>query len=134
MSEIGLNLEKFNFNTPGKIPYKECIALIKQASVTLIFRPSDLNYALGTKVFDYIHSDAPILGILENENETAKFIRKASLGIVVPNNSQAILDALNKLANGEAFQRNWNFLKKFNRRELTRKLAKYFDKIMEVAT
>jgi len=131
ISKIKLDLNTFEFRLLGHMPYETCISLVTQASVNLIFRPSNLNHALGTKIFDYLHSDVPVLGILDDVNETAKFIREGNLGIVTPNDPKAILAALNRLVKERHFQRNWTFLKKFNRKEITKKLVKLFDRIVE---
>jgi len=131
LNQVGLSLDDVQLNLPGYIPYKQCLRLIKQASVALIMRPPILNFALGSKIFDYLHSSAPVLGILDPKNETAQFIRKANVGFVVPNKPQAILKALNQIIKNSQFQRNWNFIKKYHRRELTKRLANFLNIVLE---
>jgi glycosyltransferase involved in cell wall biosynthesis len=131
INQVGLNLNELQLNLPGYIPYKQCLGLIKQSSVNLIMRPPHLNFALGSKIFDYLHSEAPVLGILDPKNETAKFIQNANVGIVVPNDPQAILAALTQLIENKQHQRKWNYIKKYHRRELTKRLAKFFNIVLE---
>jgi len=131
ISEIKLDLNTFELRLLGHLPYETCISLVRQASVNLIFRPSVLNYALGSKIFDYLHSDVPVLGILDDVNETARFIKKGNLGIIAPNDPKSILAALNRLLKERHFQKNWNFLKNYNREGISKKLAKLFDIIIE---
>ena len=131
ISDIGLDLNQVEFKFLGHLTYEKCLDLIKQASATLIFRPSTFNFGMSSKIFDYLHSEGPILGILDEENEAAQFIKKANCGIVVSKTSQAILAGLKKLVRNKDFQRNNSFIKKFHRRELTERLVTLLDKIVE---
>ena len=131
INKIKLDLNSVEFRFLGHLPYETCISLTGQASANLIIRPTYLNHALSSKVFDYLHSDVPVLGVLDDTNEIAKFIQKGNLGIAAPNDPRQISAALNRLMNERHFQRNWEFLKQFDRREITKKLAQLFNKIME---
>jgi len=131
ISEVGIDLSKFKFNPLGYLTHAKCIAITKQVSINFTILPPVYNFVISAKIFDYIHSEAPILAIIHEVDKTAKLIRRGNLGLVVTFESQALLKGSIKLTESGQFQRNWKLLNQFHHRELTNKLANRFNKITE---
>ena len=124
---------KFNiadvFEYKGYVPNDECNIIVQKSNLLVIILPPDKNIALAVKIFSYIHSDSPILGIMDSKGETAKFIEKSNIGIVVKNEVNEIVKGLIKLSNQVTFDKNWDYIKLFDRRNLTRTLGNLFNEV-----
>jgi glycosyltransferase involved in cell wall biosynthesis len=114
----------------GFVPNEECNAMMEKSHLLVINLPADKNIALVVKIFSMIHSESPILGIMDQSSETANFILKSKTGIVVKNTVQDIFEGLMKLIDAK-FERNWSYIQLFDRKNLTVKLADVFNRVIE---
>jgi len=114
----------------GFVPNDECNLMMKKSHLLVINLPSDKNIALVVKIFSLIHSDSPILGIMDQSSETATFILKSNTGIVVKNTIKDIHDGLLKLIDTK-IERKWEYIQLFDRKNLTVKLADLFNEVIE---
>jgi glycosyltransferase involved in cell wall biosynthesis len=114
----------------GFIPNEECNMVLEKSHLLVINLPAHKNSALVVKIFSMIHSDSPILGIMDQSSETANFILKSKTGIVVKNTMQDILEGLMELIDAK-FDRNWQYIQLFDRKNLTAKFAEVFNKVIE---
>jgi len=118
----------------GWINHSKCLESQKMADVLLLIieDKKNSNAVLTGKLFEYIISDRPILA-LAPEGDAKDIIEETNTGIVVPpNNEEKIMQAIISYyeqwkANTLYINPNWNNINKYNRKNLTRKLAHLFN-------
>lgn len=116
------------------IPHADALGEMAKAGALVVIEDSYIaDFGYSAKLFDYLVSRRPILAITPTWGGTAEIVTGADLGIVVePGDVDAIEAALLRLIKerrgditvGEA---SWDALKKFNRRTLTKRLARHLD-------
>ncbi len=89
------------------------------------------------KIFEYLASKTPILATIPLDGVAADLIRKSNSGIVVKTDDvkgigNAILSLYNRWKTGNLiFNINSNVKKTYDRKELTKKLAQFFNEVIE---
>ena len=128
-----LHLEEY-VKLKGYMPHKKCLELIMNSDVVLLLITSKEN--LTGKMFEYLASQKPILAIAPMDGLASKLIRSLDAGVIVPPGhvkhvKKAILLFYNRWRSGELLvtSNNYNRIQKFNRRHLTQRLSKIFDKL-----
>lgn len=121
----------------NQVPLQEAYKYMFSSSLLLLIEPTN---ALTTKAFEYLATGKPILAIIP-ESELAELIREYSdtSYIITTGNvdeiADAILDAYSKWKEGRltltSFEKVNRFREKYNRKNLTRELAKIFDEVIE---
>lgn len=124
------------------VPHAESIKYLLEADAMLLLIDEDKysKMILSGKVFEYLGASLitgkPILAIAP-EGEAADLIRETSAGDIIPHNngeylSKIFLKYYNDFLSGkkETFAANSRAIKQYDRRLLTEKLAKVFDKII----
>jgi len=87
------------------------------------------------KLFDYIGAEKPIIAIIP-DGDCARIVREGNLGWVVDANNSSkmrdiILEVYQKWTNDELkITPDWDYLKRFDRRNLTGRLAYIFDNLI----
>ena len=73
------NLED-KYNCTGVMDYEQALQLIQQTNICLL--NSKFNYALGTKIFDYIYANKPIIALISTNSAIADVLQNFENGFV----------------------------------------------------
>jgi glycosyltransferase involved in cell wall biosynthesis len=118
----------------GFVPHQTALQMMRESDVSVVllggevFPPSEIP----AKTFEYLHAARPILAIAA-EGDLAETLRQSGLGIVVPPQSidlvvQALRQLVTDYSAGELRRApNLEFVRRFDRRALTGKLAQTLD-------
>jgi glycosyltransferase involved in cell wall biosynthesis len=119
----------------GYQPHKTAVANIKKADVLWMISNFDRSHkqVKSGKLFEYFGAAKPILGLMHN-GEEARLLQEYGAGYVGSLNSeeqlsQEIAGIYSQWKNSSLPEPNQEFIDQFNRKKLTQKLAKLFDKI-----
>lgn len=128
-----LQLEKY-VKLKGQMSHKKCLEFLMSSDVLLLLVTSKEN--LTGKMFEYFASQKPIIALSPIDGLASDLIRSIDAGIVIPPKDigqikKAILLYYNRWSNEELLlSSNYSDkIQKFNRRHLTRRLSKIFDKL-----
>ncbi len=116
--------------------HKEALKMLVSSNALLLLEGggvgSDAFYT--GKVFEYMYTNRPVIAVLP-KGCAADLVRETNIGLVsdfddVTKTKQNILQLYKLWENGETFTgQNFDLIKKFERRELTKKLVDIFDKL-----
>jgi len=114
--------------------HKKCLEYLMASDVLLLLITSKEN--LTGKMFEYFASQKPIIAISPIDGLASKIIRSINAGTVIPPRNielvkKTILSYYNRWRNEKLFQPlNYSDkIEKFNRKILTQRLSKIFDKV-----
>ncbi|HEX7400733.1 MAG TPA: glycosyltransferase [candidate division Zixibacteria bacterium] len=136
---INLNrmLEKYNLkdlvHLKGYLPHRESLDLMKKTSLLLLVT-ADHPSIFPAKVFEYLRLKKPILGIMPEKSQIAKFIIRMKAGKVLSPEDpdgikKSLFSYLEDFKRGElAFDSNPDEVVRFERRSITARLSFLFDK------
>lgn len=121
----------------GYVPHDVCIRYQLSADVLVLIEGSGIgaNAFYTGKIFEYMNTKRPIIGILP-EGVAKDLVLESKIGITcdtdkVEEIEKAILMYYEKwLQNSLDFEPDFNVIKKFERKELTRSLAEIFNKAL----
>lgn len=121
----------------GYVPHNECIRCQLGADVLVLIegcgRGSDAFYT--GKIFEYMNTGRPVLAVLPENGAAADLVRESKIGVVAhTENVEAIKAALkgyyDSWTEGRLeFSPDRSVIERFERKELTRKLAEVFDSL-----
>lgn len=123
-----------------RLPHRAAVDFMRGASVLLLLLPATAQGRLTPtgKIFDYMASGTPILAIVPEDGIAADLINETGTGCVVsPESTEKIIEVLELIATDyQAFRSRYfhprpEVIRRFERRELTRKLAQVFDELAE---
>ncbi len=132
-----LHLEE-NVKLKGYIAHKKCLELIINSDVLLLLITilgSKGKEILTGKIFEYLASKKPIIAIAPQDGLASELIQKLDAGIIIPpRNVNLVKEAIIKFYNSwlnkkQITIKNNDELKKYDRRLLTQKLTKIFEKV-----
>ncbi|MBN1274313.1 MAG: glycosyltransferase [Candidatus Aminicenantes bacterium] len=82
----------------GYIPFTHSVALVKGASVLIYFGGKEGYFQFQSKIFEYAAAGRPILAVKQSETDMGPaYVERNELGEVVPNEKEALCEALEKL-------------------------------------
>ncbi len=123
-------------NIVGYVPHDECIKRQLQSDVLVLIegtgRGADAFYT--GKIFEYMNTDRPVLAILPEKGAAADLVRKTKIGDVAHTDDvsaikNVIFDYYGKWRdNNLIFAPDRTEIEKYERYELTKKLASVFDR------
>ena len=123
-------------NIIGYVPHDECIKRQLQSDVLVLIegtgKGADAFYT--GKIFEYMNTDRPVLAILPENGAAADLVRKTGIGVVAhTDNVSAIKDVIYDYYgkwrdNNLVFAPDRTEIEKYERYELTKKLASVFDR------
>lgn len=122
-----------SFNLIGIVPHNEAIKWLKDADVLLLITGGNRKEQ-PAKIFEYIATGKPIFALAPENGATAKVLRDAGTGIIVPyDNPQKIAAGLKKLISAikmkESPRPRWEGILKYERKNLTGQLADIFNQV-----
>jgi glycosyltransferase involved in cell wall biosynthesis len=125
---------------PGQLPHDRCLARMFQADVLFLpfCRYKDNSYMswLPLKLYDYLLVAKPVLAAVP-DGELKDTLRRAGTGIFVrPDSPGDFAEALLRLqrehaGGGIRIAPDWDYIRQFERRALTGRLAKLMDAVLE---
>jgi glycosyltransferase involved in cell wall biosynthesis len=112
----------------GVVPHDEAVSLMRSADILYLSHvDADRQWAVPGKVYEYLASGVPVLGLTPSDKETAQIIRKVGGGITVsPEDPGALYEVLAEAFRAKQLvvpERQIDALNGFERRQLTAKLA-----------
>lgn len=121
------------------LPHSQTIELICQADILLLFSgPGAKSDAeLPGKLFEYLRAGKPILGIVHPDGVCAEILLKAKSGVVASQEDSKqiesrLLELYEQWNEGTlGIDPDWDYIRLFERRQLTSRLAEVFDKVIE---
>ncbi len=127
-----------NIDYVGYVPHNEVFKYVKNTTILLLVvqTKNRMELAYTGKIFEYINSEKPILALVPKDGVAVDLIRKTNTGVVVEPDDvdgikKAILDSYNKWKNNDLkIEPNWNVIKQYERKNLTKKLAQIFDELI----
>jgi glycosyltransferase involved in cell wall biosynthesis len=124
---------------PGYVEHWESLAELQLADCLLLFEPSGAGtIRLPGKIFEYVASGRPILALVPPDGVAAKVIRESRTGVIVPPDDvqaieAALLTFLQEWKTGRlVVQPDAQVIQRFERRQLTRRLAAILDEVTSV--
>jgi hypothetical protein len=126
-------------NERGVVPHDEALSLMRSADILYLpHSVAERQWVVPGKVYEYLASGSPVLGLMPPGQETAAIIGKVGGGVTVsPEHPGTLFEALadafrrKKL---EVPERDVDALNAFERRRLTAKLARVLDHAASHAT
>lgn len=116
------------------VPYQQNLGVLAQAAILLVI-PGLGQGSLTTKLFEYFKLGKFVLALAPSYNTAMQeVLTKANVGITVdPESSSEIAVGLNHLIElvetGQKPQPNWAYIEQFDRKNLTRQLAKLLNEL-----
>jgi glycosyltransferase involved in cell wall biosynthesis len=114
------------------LPHSEVIKEQQKTKVLLLLvnQTPNAKAILTGKIFEYLAASVPILAIGPPEGDLARVLKATNSGLISDFNDQASLKKnILDLYSGKAMNFNQHEIKKYSRRELTRKLTDLLNKI-----
>lgn len=116
------------------IPYREAIGEMMGSDLLLVFQGAHFNSQIPAKIYEYLRTGRPILGLVDQAGDTASQLRLfEEVGLANISNKTEIVTAfqywLDRRTNSDclaAQQRNVNSVKRYSRASHTEKLAALF--------
>jgi glycosyltransferase involved in cell wall biosynthesis len=137
-------IEKSDFTTTyrlyGQLPHHEALKIVLESDVLLVFLGGTLfnESEIPGKLFEYIATKKPIIAIAPKKGDTAQILKKCGLGIIIEpgqtdDYKHAIKDLYDKKMNNEIKTHvNEDFLLKFDRKQLTKRLADIMTEVIKI--
>lgn len=139
INDVGIN-EIIEFK--GFVKHNEIIKLYNEADLNLLIldKDEDAKRVYTAKIFEYMASGKDILAIAPPDSEVSDLIKKSNTGVLVNNydDMEGIKKDIYKFIEAKEkriklFNRNYDFINRFSRKNLTEKLAKIFDEIIGIS-
>jgi len=124
------------FELLGPVPYHSLSALRQQSDLMLLVINEGPEHAgtYGSKLFEYLGSNRPVLALAGREGVAARLIEQARAGAVLPHDPAAIAEAV--LGYYQRWQEghfdhapDWAVIQRYTRRNLAARLAAEFDRL-----
>lgn len=136
--KIDPEIPKENIDIVGYVPHKEVFKYMENTTILLLVVQTKRGKGTYTgKIFECIASEKPILALVSKNGVAADLIQETNTGVIVDPDDvdgikKAILDLYQKWENNSLkIKPNWEAIKKYDRRNLTKKLASIFDKFVD---
>ena len=120
----------------GNIPHDQILSELQNADLLLLILPNHQKTVYSGKLFEYLGSNRPILGLVPTDGVAAEIIEDTKSGIVVdPEDLSAIEDTIygyyNQWRNGELTHFLSENTDKYSYTQIVPRLAKYLDEIYD---
>lgn len=123
----------------GQVSHDKVFEYISKTSMLLLFVSKKRGEScIPGKSFEYIRSNKPILALVPINGATSTLIKETNTGIIVePEDIEGIKNAILKLYhqwknNKLKMEPNWENIKQYERKNLTKNLASIFDELITV--
>ncbi len=114
--------------------YTRALAEMLSVDGLLIFQGKDSNPAIPAKLYEYIRARRPLFALVDDQGETAKALREARVGTLVPLDSSeriatGLLQFLEEIRNGTALIAATAEVERHSRRNRALELARVFEEV-----
>ena len=128
---------------PARVPYLDALNILTQADGVLSLGSTERHYT-ASKIYPNIFSRRPVLSVYHEASSVCDVVRRANAGLLVTYDDvqraesrvEAIADALLRLTEPGVYdpeQVDWASFDEFSARNMTRRLARQFDGVIERA-
>jgi len=116
------------------IPYQEALAEMLTADGLLVFQGRTSNPAVPAKLYEYLRARRPIFAMVDAEGETAKVLRSAQAGAIVPLDdpakiAQSLETFLQEVRMGTAALPQPEEVERHSRKHKAQQLAALFEEV-----
>jgi hypothetical protein len=116
------------------MPYTRALAEMLSVDGLLIFQGKDSNPAIPAKLYEYIRARRPLFALVDDQGETAKALREARVGTLVPLDSSeriatGLLQFLEEIRNGTALIAAAAEVERHSRKNRALELARVFEEV-----
>jgi hypothetical protein len=117
------------------ISYREALGEMLDADGLLIFQGQESNANIPAKLYEYLRAQRPILALVDPQGDTARALRAARVGTIVPMHSveqisNGLLEFLKQVRAGTCATPSAADVMSYSRATRTKVLAKLFDTIL----
>jgi len=121
-----------------RLKYQELIQKLNESDLLLIFLPDDKKYnmILTAKIFDYLPLKIPVMGFCPESSDVYKMIKSGNLGFsIIPgdyNQGKKVIEEIIYQWKEDKLKKNHGndeLIKRFTRRNLSKRFAKVLDSI-----
>jgi glycosyltransferase involved in cell wall biosynthesis len=138
-----LLIEKFRLanviEIKGFVEHKKALQFMLNSHIIFLIVPTTSGYKFvyTTKIFEYIASGVPILGLVHPQGVAAELIKRTRTGVVVDSEDveaikEAIIDFYRRYKENKlVIEPDRDEIRKYDRKELTKKLAEFFDEVCQ---
>jgi glycosyltransferase involved in cell wall biosynthesis len=117
------------------IPYPAALEEMLNCDACLLLQASNCNQQIPAKIYEYLYSGKPILGLTDPEGDTARMMRNLGMSSIVPLDDtaaikQAIPRFLDEVRGNRAFVPAPETIEQFSRRNLTSRLARTLSELL----
>jgi glycosyltransferase involved in cell wall biosynthesis len=115
------------------MPHRESLRYLLSADILLVVQgPGRTN--LAAKTFEYLSTGKPILALAPRGGSVDQLLSEANVGLVIDSESPqeiaaGLLELIRRVREGEKPEPNWEFIRQFTRRNLTRRLVDCLDQL-----
>lgn len=126
----GINME--NLTRILHLPKEKALAFAAGSSFLFLVMPPYAKWIPG-KIFEYLRLGKPILALVPEDGDVARIVKEAKAGFVLSHEPDKMKEQLKVIfdqwgkGNFNNFHPDWEYVAQFERRNLTKKLAKIFD-------
>lgn len=120
-----------NLSLLGYISHDDSVQELKNADMLILPLRQEPEYkkALPGKIFEYLASLKPVLGIGQEDGAAAQLLNKSNAGIMLDwPRGEEMADFISKVRNGE-FKSLGTGIEKYSRRNLTKKMIELFEQL-----
>jgi glycosyltransferase involved in cell wall biosynthesis len=135
--EIDPRVPKRMVSILGQVPHNKVLKYLAKSSIFLLYVSKKRgNACIPAKIFEYIRASRPILSLIPKKGAAANLIKETNTGIVlepegIEEIKTAIMDLYHKWKKRNMkIKPNWKRVIKYERQNLTEKLALIFDSLI----
>ena len=120
------------------LPYQDALAEMLEADGLLLFQGATSNPAVPAKLYEYIRARRPIFALADDRGETAKVLRDANIGTLVPLDSPeriaaGLVDFLRQVRSATAPVASSGQIERFSRKNRAMELALILESVCDPA-
>lgn len=129
------SLNQDNLTCIYHFPKEKLLSFCLGSDFLFILTMPGADWVVSGKMFEYFRLNRPIIALVPENGDAAKLIKKAGAGFVISYDEEImreqIIDIIEKKKSGyfDNFNNNMEFIKQFERKKLTEKLATVFDDV-----
>ena len=131
-------MQRMNMNNLTRIfhlPRRKALSFASGSDFLLLITLPSAKWHIPMKIYDYLHLGKPILAIVPEDGDSAKIVKEAKAGFILSYEQEKMKEQLKvifeewKKGKFKDFHPDWEYIAQFERRKLTRELARIFDEV-----
>ncbi len=131
-----IGIESYITEYTDRVPYFEGLKILLEADLLFIPGSDDTSYT-ASKLYPYILTKKPILGIFNKESSAFSILQETNAGIVFSLNEEVVViyNQLNELLNGiikgtYINKTDWNIFDKYSAKVMTERQVELFEEVI----